>query len=130
MNFTRTILSFLLLAITVVHSINLSVVRLHFELNRDFIAKNLCINRFNPESDCAGKCVLMQKLSAEAEKEAQSKAVFTPGMSFSFFYQDMPRFNYPANVIQIEKYKYRIRNEKLTSAPFINSDFPPPELIA
>jgi hypothetical protein len=103
---------------------------LHFELNRDFIAKNLCINRFNPDSDCGGKCVLMQKLSTQAKKEAGNKAVFTPVMSFAFFYQEAPVFDCIEQKAELEKYKYRIRNQRPGSSPFINSDFPPPEFMS
>lgn len=72
----------------------------------------------------------MQKLSTEADKEAQGKAVFTPVMNFAFYYQDAPAFDCIKQDTEHEKYLYRIRNEKLGSAPFINSDFPPPEFIA
>lgn len=44
-----------------------------FKLNQEYIAKNLCVNRYRPELKCHGKCFLMQKLQ-ELEKEEQSKA--------------------------------------------------------
>lgn len=63
----------------------MTMIKLHFEANKDFITKNLCINRFDPDSECKGKCILMQKLSSETEKEAESKAIYNPVASFSFF---------------------------------------------
>lgn len=43
-----------------------------FELNRDFIAKNLCINRDKPKSHCNGKCHLMKELKKEEKKNDSS----------------------------------------------------------
>jgi hypothetical protein len=40
-----------------------------FELNRDFIAKNLCINRDKPWLHCNGKCYFMRKIKQAQEKE-------------------------------------------------------------
>jgi hypothetical protein len=44
-----------------------------FKLNQEYIAKNLCVNRYRPELKCHGKCFLMQKMR-EIEKEEQNKA--------------------------------------------------------
>ena len=42
-----------------------------YELNKDFIAKELCINRDKPQLNCNGKCFLTKKI-AEAEKKQES----------------------------------------------------------
>ena len=39
-----------------------------FKLNQDYIAKNLCENRYRPRLNCNGNCVLMKKLKQQ-EKE-------------------------------------------------------------
>ena len=45
-----------------------------FKLNQDFIAKNLCENRFRPKLNCNGNCVLMKKLK-QREKQEQNSPV-------------------------------------------------------
>jgi hypothetical protein len=40
-----------------------------FQGNRDFIAKNLCVNRLNPISCCKGSCFLNKKLADDENKE-------------------------------------------------------------
>ncbi|MBS1661094.1 MAG: hypothetical protein JST68_08590 [Bacteroidetes bacterium] len=47
-----------------------------FQVNRDFIAKNLCVNRFNACSCCKGKCYLNKKI---AEDESQQQAPIKGG---------------------------------------------------
>ncbi|MBK0383998.1 hypothetical protein I5M32_13600 [Pedobacter sp. SD-b] len=43
-----------------------------YELNKNYIAKELCINKDKPEMHCNGKCFLNRKI-AEAEKQQQSQ---------------------------------------------------------
>ena len=40
-----------------------------FNLNRDYIAKNLCENRYRPVLKCNGNCVLMKKMKQEEKQE-------------------------------------------------------------
>ena len=44
-------------------------VMLSFQLNRDYIAKNLCENRYRPQLHCKGNCVLMKKIKQEQKQE-------------------------------------------------------------
>lgn len=44
-----------------------------FEMNRDYIAKELCINKNKPELHCNGKCYLMRKLKQAEEKEQKQE---------------------------------------------------------
>ncbi|MBE9464479.1 hypothetical protein IEE83_21550 [Dyadobacter sp. UP-52] len=46
---------------------------LDFEIRREYIVKNLCINRNRPQLHCDGKCYLAKKL-AESEKQQQRQA--------------------------------------------------------
>lgn len=45
---------------------------LSFNLNRDYIAKNLCENRSRPVLKCNGNCVLMKKMKAEEKQEQEN----------------------------------------------------------
>jgi hypothetical protein len=57
-----------------------------FELNRDYIAKNLCINRKRPQLHCNGRCYFMRKIKAAQEnekKQAEKDALNRIEVSFS-----------------------------------------------
>ena len=43
-----------------------------FTINREFIAKVLCINKEKPKLKCAGKCQLMKKMAQEENKDSKS----------------------------------------------------------
>jgi hypothetical protein len=47
---------------------------LSFKLNQDYIAKNLCENRYRPKLNCKGNCVLMKKLKQEEKNEQNAPA--------------------------------------------------------
>lgn len=47
-----------------------------FELNKDFIAKELCVNKDKPQLHCNGKCYLMKKLKQAEEKEQKQEHQF------------------------------------------------------
>jgi len=40
-----------------------------FELNKKYIADNLCVNRFKPQLHCNGKCYFMKKIKQAQDKE-------------------------------------------------------------
>jgi len=46
----------------------------YYRVNRDFIAKNLCVNRDKPMLNCNGQCYLAKKLKAAEEKEQKSNS--------------------------------------------------------
>jgi hypothetical protein len=45
-----------------------------FKMNQDYIAKNLCENRFRPKMNCKGNCVLMKKLKEQEKKDQNQPA--------------------------------------------------------
>lgn len=40
-----------------------------FQVNRDYIAKNLCVNRLKPCCCCKGKCYLNKKMAADESQQ-------------------------------------------------------------
>jgi hypothetical protein len=108
---------------------NLTFVKAHFEYNKDFIVKNLCINRFNLDSDCEGKCILMKKLTKEVEKEAEEKAVFSPLLSFSFFHENAKDICPKPFLKKSEKSKCISRKHIIQDDPYLKSDYHPPEQL-
>jgi len=62
----------ILLVLVMTQSFSHWFVVLAFNINRDYIAKNLCENRYRPKMHCNGNCVLMKKLK-EKEKAEQNE---------------------------------------------------------
>lgn len=49
------------------------VICINYELNKGYIAKNLCENRSKPKMHCDGKCQLKKQLEKEDKQEDSSK---------------------------------------------------------
>ena len=47
---------------------------IEYALNKDYIAKNLCINRDKPKSCCQGKCHLKKQLAKSDESSDTAKS--------------------------------------------------------
>lgn len=45
------------------------IIYANFELNRDYIAKNLCVKKDEPNNCCKGSCHLKKELDKEEKKE-------------------------------------------------------------
>jgi len=43
-----------------------------YELNKDYIARNLCVNRNKPKMHCNGKCHMMRKMKQEEKSEQEN----------------------------------------------------------
>ncbi|WP_343305606.1 hypothetical protein AAHN97_00390 [Chitinophaga niabensis] len=46
-----------------------------FMMNRDYIAKVLCINKAKPQLACHGQCQLMKQMEKETKKEQNGNAL-------------------------------------------------------
>ena len=44
-----------------------------YEINKDFITKNICVNKNKPSLHCNGKCHLKKELSKDSESETGTK---------------------------------------------------------
>jgi len=61
----------LLSLVTLLQSFSKWIILTDYEINKEYISKNLCINKSRPKLHCNGKCQLMKKL-AEEEKQNSS----------------------------------------------------------
>ncbi|WP_202913638.1 hypothetical protein [Pararcticibacter amylolyticus] len=121
----------ILLLITVISS-NFSrfYVYAGFELNKAYIAKELCENRSRPAMHCNGKCYLMKKLRAAEEKEKEQESKGNSNrLEISFFQEPFNlSFNQPAiaggNSSHVPFYSY------LYTSQHIDSVFRPPKQTA
>ncbi len=95
-------LSMLLIFVTLSTGFTKLFIYANYELNKDYIAKTLCINKAKPMLHCNGKCYLTKKLKqAEQEEQKQEKSsskrfsveVFLPTtQGFKFFTRQTDEF--------------------------------------
>jgi hypothetical protein len=67
------------------------IVITEFNMYRNYIAKNLCENRYRPQLHCNGKCVLMKKMAAE-ENQSAPPGTIKLNWETSLFIDNHPEF--------------------------------------
>ena len=69
----RRLLSYILISLYFLAMLKPVAPFIEYELNQDYIAEFLCINKSKPELNCKGKCYLMQKLQKAQEESEEEK---------------------------------------------------------
>jgi len=70
--FNKPVAILILLSLLTVNFSSLFVLA-GFQLNKQYIAERLCINKNKPELHCNGKCYLMKKLRMAQDKEQKQE---------------------------------------------------------
>ncbi|GAB3522075.1 hypothetical protein [Emticicia fontis] len=127
--FKQIALIFLSLAL-VVKSFIVPFICLDYELRKDFIIKNYCVNRNKPELHCDGKCFLAKKIQAQTEKEERSALQnFIYKLLEINTFESLNNFTFD-NVIETKEYSARNYPYKLEfTRESLSSVFHPPALI-
>ena len=78
-----------------------------YEINKEQVIEDHCVNKTKPELNCHGKCYLSEELKVEKKNNSEPES-FTSAYFFSFtFYQDI-----------IQSFNFDIEEVKLNSAHF------------
>jgi len=68
-----------------VQSFSKWILIIEFDIYRNYIAKNLCENRYRPQLHCNGKCLLMKKMAAEENQSSPAGTLKLNTETFLFF---------------------------------------------
>ena len=71
-----------------------------FELNKDYIAKNLCVNRDKPWLHCNGKCYFMKKIRQAEEKEKNDERQSQKNLFQEALFTQKPDIRFYPRVLQ------------------------------
>lgn len=73
-----------------------------FEMNRAFIAAELCINKDKPQMHCNGKCYLSKKLEQAREKQKQQEKEIQKNSFQEAFLFSSTDLNFSLPLIKVE----------------------------
>lgn len=98
-----------------------------FQVNRDYIARNLCVNRLDIYSCCKGKCFLTKSLAADENKQ---QAPGKGGQKEETLLQvHEPRNELPAPVVASVLSAHNTRHLNDEAQEYLPSFFAPPRPI-
>ncbi|MDX2282723.1 MAG: hypothetical protein NW241_01115 [Bacteroidia bacterium] len=99
-----------------------------FRVNQDYIAAYLCKNRFRPELQCNGNCVLMQRLR-EAEREDAQAAPQVAASRPEAPFLCPPQLEHPAPLLPLAAGVRPDTGPLCCPGPWMLDIFWPPELL-
>lgn len=98
-----------------------------FYLNQDYIAKNLCVNRFDKIPVCNGKCYLSNQLKENEKKEQKIPNV--KEKEVQLFCNQTSLENFSFEIFEFTHKKTPFFKEFSIVQPPHNSVFQPPKLV-
>lgn len=106
LSIVKSILSFMLLGIFMLHSFSKGIIYLDYQLHKDYIASTLCENKDKPEMHCDGQCHLKKQLEEDDEKDQSPvNSVKQVNEILLFFTELRPALNFE-NFIKSEEEKF------------------------
>jgi hypothetical protein len=73
MSILKRIISFCFIVAMLSQTLSIGIMLVNFQVNRQYYADVLCINKNRPELACHGKCVLMQRLQNEFDRNQNAE---------------------------------------------------------
>ncbi len=124
----KNIAAFSLVILILIKMMGMPIAWVSYNLNKDYIAAELCVNKKKPSLHCNGQCVLMKKL-AKANESNESKESKAEVKSLAVdFIEELQRYSIN-NIIRINPIHNLFRN-KLYSSVIHTSIFHPPGVAA
>lgn len=96
-----------------------------FYIQRDYIAQNLCVNRFDAIPVCKGQCYLDKQLKENEKKEQNFPDL--KQKEIQLFVQDQFNFKIEQS-INLEKLSPPIHKDNFFSSEFLFAVFHPPKI--
>lgn len=88
MNPGKKLVVFLLVIIALIQSMSLPLIYLNFEVNREFIAAELCVNRDKPITVCGGLCYLGKQFDEQQQGQETGKTASVKKFLIETFFEE------------------------------------------
>jgi hypothetical protein len=105
-------------------------VLLAFQVQRDYIAKEICINRTNPQSDCKGLCYLKNQLRLVEDKHKKFVELCKQVEATVIFVQPLPKITLPTHYEVVIPQKFNIFFHHYHPSSIVEDIFHPPIFLA
>jgi hypothetical protein len=103
------------------------IVILVYEMNKDYIASNLCVNRAKPASCCKGKCFLQKKLAIDDDQQpSPGKSSHAEDIQVELFLHELIQIDFGLPVLSSQHSLFYINGK---SQEFSSSSFQPPRSL-
>lgn len=125
----KKLLTILLALAFVVQSTSQLWIKAAFYSNRDYIANNLCINRFDAIPVCKGSCYLEEKLSQDKEQQKSTSAEVKVKEIVLFFQQSFVELYAQNDIASFIEREFNLFSNNCIPQNFISKIFHPPATL-
>lgn len=126
MKILKPIVSLILLAAFVLQVSGKLIVIADYAINKEYVAKMLCVNKNKPQMHCNGKCHMMKQLKAQDKKEQSPANPFKELKDFQPLYGNEINIKLSA-VTDSNCLKSTFIYSSLFSTQHLHSVFHPPQ---
>lgn len=85
-----------LLILMIIRMMAMPVACISYSLNKNYIAKKLCVNRYRPSLKCNGQCFFKKQLEKANENERKDNDGPVKAFSLDYF-EELTVFSFPAS---------------------------------
>ncbi|MBR2649389.1 MAG: hypothetical protein IKD55_11145 [Sediminibacterium sp.] len=124
----KKIAAILLIAGFLVQSTSQLFILAIFKINQEYIAENLCINRFDAIPICKGSCFLEDQLVQNEKRQQKSPDLSIKNLTL--FCQAFPIACFKVGTNLSQTITYPTLNTSFISSNFLQSVFRPPSFLA
>jgi len=118
----------LLLLLIIVQSFNKLGIILAFNINQNYIAASLCVNKDKPQLHCNGRCFLAKKLRQAEQNEEKQRAENQEKANVLFFCK-LNRLELNGSIINRGPQNFNPFYLKFKPSIFTNDIFKPPQKL-
>lgn len=104
------------------------IIIVDFNINQDYIAEVLCINKDKPEMKCNGKCHLKKELKKTEDPVENPKTEFVQLRNEILYYQH-PQKTIRDIILAEPKSKFITTNSDCYKSDYVSNIFHPPKII-
>ncbi|MEO6149508.1 MAG: hypothetical protein ABIP28_05080 [Mucilaginibacter sp.] len=121
----RSFTAFVLIAALITSNFSRLFIYAGFEMNRNYIAAKLCVNKSRPMMHCNGKCYLAKKIKQAAEKEKSEERQSLKSQFQEAFITQNNRIVFSTCLLQVIKTRYILSHSLQQPADI----FQPPQAL-
>ncbi|WP_341228392.1 hypothetical protein [uncultured Arcticibacterium sp.] len=120
-----------LLTLLLVKAMVVPAIFFNYELRKDFIIENFCVNKERPELNCDGQCYLAKQIKATQEHdENEATATFVDKLLGFECLSDHSDWQFSDSIVFSELQKPIARHQQLNGSELAFSVFHPPQVIS
>jgi hypothetical protein len=120
-----------LLTLLMVKAMIVPAIFFNYELRKDYIIQNFCVNKDRPELKCDGMCYLAKQIkAAQQQDENEATATFVNKLLVLDCFPEVPQWSFDNNTWSYQDVVLLEKPQNINGEKILNAIFHPPQYIS